>query len=114
MKLFWIFLYSRYGAGFRSLNTGIVYNNQMDDFSTNGQSTRFGYPPSKANYIKPKKRPVSSMVPVIMTDKEGDVKLVIGGSGGPKIITAVAQVTESNYVLDLIYIFRQVNTFRKV
>jgi len=80
-----------YGAGFRSLTTGIVYNNQMDDFSTNGVSTRFGYPPSKANYIKPKKRPVSSMVPVIMTDKDGNVKLVIGGSGGPKIITAVAQ-----------------------
>lgn len=80
-----------YGAGFRSLTTGIVYNNQMDDFSTLGQSTRFGYPPSKANYIKPKKRPVSSMVPVILTDKEGDVKLVIGGSGGPRIITAVAQ-----------------------
>lgn len=80
-----------YGAGFRSLNTGILYNNEMDDFSTPGIPTRFGYPPTKANYIKPKKRPVSSMLPVILTDKEGDVKLVIGGSGGPKIITAVAQ-----------------------
>ena len=64
----------------------------MDDFSTPGQNTRFGYPPTAANYIKPNKRPVSSMAPVIITDKQGDVKLVIGGSGGPKIITAVVQV----------------------
>ncbi|XP_065664152.1 glutathione hydrolase 1 proenzyme [Hydra vulgaris] len=80
-----------YGSGFRSLTTGILYNNEMDDFSTPGQNTRFGYPPTAANYIKPNKRPVSSMAPVIMTDRFGDVKLVIGGSGGPKIITAVVQ-----------------------
>jgi len=80
-----------YGSGFRSETTGIIYNNEMDDFSTPGQNTRFGYPPTIANYIKPNKRPVSSMVPVIFTDRQGDVKLVIGGSGGPKIITAVAQ-----------------------
>lgn len=80
-----------YGAGFRSHNTGIIYNNCMDDFSTPGQYTRFGYPPTPTNYIKPNKRPVSSMTPVILTDKNGDAKLITGGSGGPKIITAVAQ-----------------------
>ena len=35
------------------------------------------------------------MVPVILTDKQGDVKLIIGGSGGTHIITAVVQVTIS-------------------
>lgn len=64
----------------------------MDDFSTPGQNSRFGYPPTPSNYIKPKKRPVSSMTPVILTDKNGDAKLITGASGGPKIITAVAQV----------------------
>ena len=64
----------------------------MDDFNTPGVFTRFGYPPAENNYIKPYKRAVSSMTPVILTDKVGNVKLVIGASGGPKIITAVAQV----------------------
>lgn len=80
-----------YGAAYRSKNTGIIYNNGMDDFSTPGQNSRFGYPPTESNYIKPNKRAVSSMTPIIITDKNGNVKLVIGASGGPKIITAVAQ-----------------------
>ena len=77
------------------MTTGILYNDEMDDFSTPGQDSRFGFPPTAANYIKPNKRPVSSMVPVILTDKQGDVKLIIGGSGGTHIITAVVQVTLS-------------------
>jgi len=80
-----------YGASYRSTNTGVMYNNEMDDFSTPGQNTRFGFPPTSANYIKPGKRPISSMAPCILVDKNGDVKMVIGGSGGPKITTAVVQ-----------------------
>jgi len=80
-----------YGAAYRSTKTGIAYNNGMDDFNTPGVYTRFGYPPAENNFIKPYKRAVSSMTPVILTDKVGKVKLVIGASGGPKIITAVAQ-----------------------
>jgi len=80
-----------FGAGFRSETTGILYNDEMDDFSTPGQNGRSGYPPTIPNYIKPNKRPVSSMVPVIFTDRQGDVKLIIGGSGGARIISAVAQ-----------------------
>jgi len=64
----------------------------MDDFNTPGIYTRFGYPPAENNFIKPNKRAVSSMTPVILTDKNGNVKLVIGASGGPKVITATAQV----------------------
>ena len=85
-----MYIFDRYGSVFRSLKTGIIYNNEMDKFSTPGQLEIFDDP--HTNLIKPGKRPISSMVPVILTDKKGDVKLVIGGSGGPKIITAVVQV----------------------
>lgn len=42
------------------------------------------------------------MTPVILTDKNGDAKLITGASGGPKIITAVAQVNVTSY-LDSIF-----------
>lgn len=71
---------------------GIVLNNQMDDFSTPGFSNAFGYPPAPANFIRPRKRPLSSSAPVVITGRDGKVQLVAGASGGSKIITAVAQV----------------------
>lgn len=81
-----------YGAAYKSKTTGILYNNVMDDFSTQGVMTKYGYPPSATNYIKPRKRPVTSMAPFILVDKNGRVKMVIGCSGGPRIITATVSV----------------------
>ena len=86
-------LCKRFGGGYRSLKTGIIYNNEMDDFSTPGKSNLYGYPPTEANYIRPKKRPLSSMCPSIITDQNGDVKMVAGASGGSRIITGTAQVS---------------------
>lgn len=80
------------GAKVRSRQTGIILNDEMDDFSTPGVVNAYGIPASPANYIKPGKRPMSSTCPSIVLDKHGHVKLIVGGAGGSKITTSVAQV----------------------
>ena len=65
----------------------------MGDFSTPGQLNPDEIEPSKSNFIKPGKRPQSSMSPVIFTDRNGRVRLVAGASGGPLITTAVSLVS---------------------
>jgi len=89
-----------FGSNVLSTSTGIVMNNQMDDFASPGRPNFFGLHPSEANYIKPGKKPLSSMSPTMIFRKSaasqnatlGDLTLVVGASGGPKIITAVLQV----------------------
>uniref|UniRef100_A0A0N5AJW6 Gamma-glutamyltranspeptidase 1 n=1 Tax=Syphacia muris TaxID=451379 RepID=A0A0N5AJW6_9BILA len=71
---------------------GIVWNNEMDDFSTPGLTNAFNIAPSEANFIRPNKRPMSSMSPTIIYDKtNGKVRMSIGASGGSFIISATAQ-----------------------
>lgn len=79
------------GAKVRSRQTGFILNDEMDDFSTPGKINAFGIPASPANYIKPGKRPMSSTCPSIILDDNGNVQLVVGGAGGSKITTSVAQ-----------------------
>jgi len=81
------------GGFVMSPKTGIILNNEMDDFSyPYKEGNTFGFPPSANNYLHPRKRPVSSMSPTIVHDSENRVVAVVGASGGNKIISAVAQV----------------------
>uniref|UniRef100_A0A7E4VBZ7 Gamma-glutamyltranspeptidase 1 n=1 Tax=Panagrellus redivivus TaxID=6233 RepID=A0A7E4VBZ7_PANRE len=81
-----------FGASVQSPSLGIVWNDEMDDFSTPGLSNGFGFAPSESNFIEPGKRPMSSMSPMVIYHQDsGDLKMVIGASGGSKIISAVAK-----------------------
>ncbi|GIX05166.1 MAG: gamma-glutamyltransferase [Planctomycetaceae bacterium] len=71
---------------------GIILNNEMDDFTTQpGQANAFGLRQSDANRIAPRKKPLSSMTPTLVFH-QGQPVLIVGGSGGPRIISATLQV----------------------
>ncbi|CAF0927283.1 unnamed protein product [Rotaria sordida] len=86
-----------FGSKVLGPETDIIYNNEMDDFSTPNTTNNFGVPASLANYIAPGKRPVSSMAPLIIMEKHNQrIQQVLGASGGTRITTSIAQVAMLN------------------
>jgi gamma-glutamyltranspeptidase/glutathione hydrolase len=81
-------------------DTGIILNNEMDDFSSQpGAPNVFGLIGSDANAIAAGKRPLSSMSPTIVT-RDGKAMLTAGGSGGPLILSGTLQVLLNSIVFD--------------
>lgn len=80
-----------WGSGIVVPGTGVLLNNEMDDFSAApGAPNSFGLVGGEANSVQPKKIPLSSMSPTIVT-KDGAVRLAVGSPGGSTIITTVLQ-----------------------
>ncbi|KMQ78313.1 Gamma-glutamyltranspeptidase [Candidatus Burkholderia pumila] len=85
-----------FGSGVIAEGTGVVLNDEMDDFAKPGVPNMFGVVGSDANAIEPKKRPLSSMTPTILT-KDDKVAMVIGTPGGSRIFTSIFQVLSNVY-----------------
>lgn len=82
-----------YGSGVYIPGAGFFMNNEMDDFATRpGEPNLFGLVQGEANAIAPRKRMLSAMSPTIVLDSAGQVFMVLGGRGGPRIITSTLQV----------------------
>jgi gamma-glutamyltranspeptidase/glutathione hydrolase len=81
-----------YGSGYSVDGAGFLLNNEMDDFSAKpGAPNGYGLIGGDANKIEPRKRPLSSMTPMIVL-RDSEVVLATGSPGGSTIITAVLQV----------------------
>ena len=86
---------TNFGSKVVSRSTGILLNDEMDDFSVPNETNHYGLAPSAANFIAQRRKPLSSMSPTVVLDANQNpprVVAVAGASGGPRIITAVAQV----------------------
>jgi gamma-glutamyltranspeptidase/glutathione hydrolase len=81
-----------FGAAIVTPGTGILLNNEMDDFAASpGVANSFGLVGNEANSIAPQKTPLSSMTPTIITENNR-FKMAVGAPGGSTIITQVLQV----------------------
>jgi gamma-glutamyltranspeptidase / glutathione hydrolase len=90
-----------FGAGVIAKGTGIILNNEMDDFAiAPNVPNAFGLIGSEANAIAPGKIPLSSMTPTIVTEN-GRLRLAVGSPGGSTIITTVLQITLNVLAYDM-------------
>lgn len=89
-------LNTNFGSGIVAKGTGILLNNEMDDFSAKpGVANAYGLIGGDANAVAPGKRPLSSMTPTFVL-KDGKPTLVTGSPGGARIITTVLQTVVNN------------------
>jgi gamma-glutamyltranspeptidase/glutathione hydrolase len=89
-----------FGASIAAGDTGIVLNNELDDFTSAEDASAFGFKDGGPNRPRPRARPVSSMTPTIVL--EGGVPiLALGGSGGTRIATGTTQAALARLLFDL-------------
>ncbi|CAN7986906.1 unnamed protein product, partial [Ixodes hexagonus] len=82
-----------FGARCMAASLGVILNNHMSEFTLpRPQPPVLGYAPNENNYIEPGKRPVTTMAPSLLLDRRGDAVLVIGASGGPRIVSSASFV----------------------
>jgi gamma-glutamyltranspeptidase/glutathione hydrolase len=81
-----------FGSGVTAKGTGILLDDEMDDFTSQpGVPNEYELIQSDKNAIAPKKRPLSSMTPLIML-RDGKPWLAVGAAGGPRIISTVVEI----------------------
>jgi gamma-glutamyltranspeptidase / glutathione hydrolase len=86
-------LNNSYGSAVTVTGAGFLLNDEMDDFATApGKPNMYGLVQGEANAIAPGKRMLSAMTPSIVLDPKGQLRLVVGTPGGPRIITMVYHV----------------------
>jgi gamma-glutamyltranspeptidase/glutathione hydrolase len=82
-----------YGSKVVMRGTGILMNDEMDDFAAKpGTPNMFGLIQGERNAVAPRKRPLSAMTPTFVLRKDGSLWFAVGSPGGPTIINAVLQV----------------------
>ncbi len=92
-----------FGARVTAAGTGVLLNNEMDDFTIKlGEANLFGLVQGQQNHIEPGKRPLSSMSPTIVL-RDGKPLMVLGTQGGSRIISAVVHtlVNVIDYGMDI-------------
>jgi len=95
-------LNSLYGSGITVAGTGILMNNEMDDFTSKpGVPNQFGLVQGAANAIAPGKRMLSAMSPTIILGRDGRLRAVTGTPGGSTIITSIAQMVSNIVDFDM-------------
>jgi gamma-glutamyltranspeptidase/glutathione hydrolase len=90
-----------FGAGLITQG-GVVLNNEIDDFEiARGAANQFNLVQSDLNLVGPGKRPLSSMSPTLVFDRDGKVIACAGAAGGPGIISTTIQLLLDMFVWDL-------------
>lgn len=83
-------LNNSYGSAAVAKGTGIILNDEMDDFAAKpGTPNMYGLIQGERNAVAPRKRPLSAMTPTIVLRKDGSVWFTVGSPGGPTIINTV-------------------------
>ncbi|KAF0989620.1 hypothetical protein HZS_2285 [Henneguya salminicola] len=90
------------GSYIMSSSTGVLFNNHMADFNLR-DNKKYKLLEIADNEIEPNSEPFSSMCPIVIIDKTGNVKMVSGASGGPLIPTTISQILINRFWLKMGY-----------